>query len=309
MTRSRTGLAHTAARLYYEADLSQAEIGQRLGVSTATVSRLLREAREQGIVTIAIRAPAEAGDLAEELRDALGLKRVSIARGAPSPTPLAVLADPVRRILADVAPRPGAAVAIGWGHTIWEVLGVGLAPMPGVLVVPASGGMQDLTPHFQTNELVRLAALQTGGSARFIHAPYLSLGSWHEMLRSDPDVRAGIALWDRLEVALVGIGLPYAVDLQNGGTSVTPRGRGVPGRASGDVLLHYFDVSGEPVPWRDEGRLVAISREQLLATPFVVGVAAGAVKAPGIIGAARARLISALATDQRTAEAVLALIG
>ncbi len=304
----RTGLAHTVARLYYETELSQAEIARQLGVSSATVSRLLREARETGIVTIQIRAPSDTTNLPDRLCEALGLKQVSIARGVRSSAPLAVLAEPVQRILVDLDLQAGAALAIGWGQTVWEVLGVGLPQIPGVVVVPASGGMQEPSAHFQTNELVRLAATQTGGSARFIHAPYLPSASLREQLASDPDVMAAMLLWNSLEVALVGIGLPYAVDRQQGGTSVTPRGPNAPEGATGDVLLHYFDLNGEPVPWRDEGDLLAVTREQLLGTPIVVGVAAGTVKAPGIVGAARAKLIDALATDERTAEAVLELL-
>jgi DNA-binding transcriptional regulator LsrR (DeoR family) len=119
---------------------------------------------------------------------------------------------------------------------------------------------------------------------------------------------AGMSLWESLEIVVVGIGLPYAVDRGRGGTSVTPRGPSAPDGASGDVLLHYFDMDGRPVPWRDEARLLAITREQLMSTPLVVGAAAGVAKAPGIIGAARAKLIDSLATDEATAEAVLELL-
>lgn len=119
---------------------------------------------------------------------------------------------------------------------------------------------------------------------------------------------AGMSHWESLEVALVGIGLPYAVDRQRGGTSVTPHGRGAPDGSTGDVVLHYFDMGGQAVHWRDERSLLGITRAQLIATPMVVGVAAGVEKAPGIVGASRARLINALATDDRTAEAVLRLL-
>ncbi len=90
---------------------------------------------------------------------------------------------------------------------------------------------------------------------------------------------------------------------------MTPRGQAALQHAVGDVLLHYFDLAGRPVPWRDEGRLLAVTRQQLSATPLVVGVAAGVAKAPSILGACRARLINALATDERTAEAILGILG
>jgi predicted transcriptional regulator len=61
----------TAGHLYYEDDLSQQQIADRLGVSRSTVSRLLQLAREQGIVRIEIRPPSSASQLCAQLQSAL----------------------------------------------------------------------------------------------------------------------------------------------------------------------------------------------------------------------------------------------
>ena len=42
------------AKLHYEADMSQVEIARKIGVSTASVSRLLHKARALGIVKIEV---------------------------------------------------------------------------------------------------------------------------------------------------------------------------------------------------------------------------------------------------------------
>jgi len=63
------------ARLYYEDDLSQQQIADRLGVSRSTVSRLLQLAREQGIVHIEIRPPTSASQLSAWLQGALKLRK------------------------------------------------------------------------------------------------------------------------------------------------------------------------------------------------------------------------------------------
>ena len=42
------------AQLYYEQDMTQAQIARELGIYRTTISRLLKRGREQGIVTIAI---------------------------------------------------------------------------------------------------------------------------------------------------------------------------------------------------------------------------------------------------------------
>ena len=57
MIDPREELLATVASLYYNMNRSQSEIASRLEISSPTVSRLIREAREKGIVEIHIRIP------------------------------------------------------------------------------------------------------------------------------------------------------------------------------------------------------------------------------------------------------------
>ena len=68
------------ARLYYQLDYSQQEIAKKLDVSRPTVSRLLKQAKDTGIVEVKIHNPVEAGEvLTERLKEKFGLKEVIIA--------------------------------------------------------------------------------------------------------------------------------------------------------------------------------------------------------------------------------------
>ena len=63
-----------AARLYYEDNLTQAQVAQKLGISRPSVSKMLTKAREVGIVRIEICAGAEGdADLLEQLQLRYGL--------------------------------------------------------------------------------------------------------------------------------------------------------------------------------------------------------------------------------------------
>ncbi|TGV95331.1 sugar-binding transcriptional regulator, partial [Mesorhizobium sp. M2D.F.Ca.ET.145.01.1.1] len=125
-------------------------------------------------------------------------------------------------------------VAIGWGRAVREVIRSGLPRMPGVLTVAATGGMQQHAAHFQVNEFVRLAAEEFGGTPRFIHAPYLPSSELREVFLRDAAIRDAVALWERTDVAIVGIGLPHAINAPEA-SAATPSEQALV-HAAGDVL-------------------------------------------------------------------------
>lgn len=306
--RDSRALLYTVARLHYEQDLSQRDIARQMAISTATVSRLIRRAREEGIVRIEIGEYVEPDTLADRLAEALKLRRVSIAPSAPEPGTMAALAHPVGRLLKEARLGPRSVLGLGWGRTVWDVLQVGLPQCHGTTTVPLSGGIPEAARQFQIGEFVRLAADQIGGTPKFIHVPYRLADETRRALAKDPVIREGVELWGRIDVAIVGIGRPHGSDRTNGGAALTPNDPAID-HAVGDVLLRYFDAGGRVVKWKGEEKVFAISTEQLRQVPLLIGVAVSPAKAVSIIGAARSGLINALATDSRTAMKILEHLG
>src|SRR5699024_1422039 len=63
------------AELYYKQGYSQQEISAMMGTSRPTISRLLNEAREKGIVKISINTPVNINyDLSTKIKKKFGLK-------------------------------------------------------------------------------------------------------------------------------------------------------------------------------------------------------------------------------------------
>jgi DNA-binding transcriptional regulator LsrR (DeoR family) len=298
-------MMHTVAKLHYLADLSQVEIARKLGVSSATISRLLRRARDEGIVRIEVVDYVALDTLGAELARALGLRTVRVVEATTTALP-AALAAPLGQMLQEAAPLPGAAIAIGWGRAVRAVLGAGLPPLPGTLIVPATGGLQQHEPHFQINEFVRQMAEQVGGTPQFLHAPNMATEGVRDLLLADPGIATVLRTWDRLDIAILGIGLPPA-DTPPGASIATPAEHRL-ANVAGDVIRHYYDPAGNIIRWEGQTRMIAVSQEQLSRARLSIGVASGVVKAGAILGAARSRLINALVTDAQTASAVLDLI-
>ncbi len=295
---------HAVARLHYVSDLSQVEIARKLGVSSATISRLLRRAREEGIVRIEVVDFVSPDTLGAELSRRLGLRAVRVIDAPASALP-AALATPLGQMLAEAAPLPGAAIAIGWGRAVRAILGAGLPPLPGTLIVPAMGGVQQHEPHFQINEFARQMAEHVGGTPYFLHAPNMATEGVRDLLLADPAIATVLRIWDRLDVAILGIGLAPAA-MPPGASVATPAEHRLT-NVAGDVIRHYYDPLGNVISWDGTSRMIAVSPDQLARARLAIGVASGPAKAHAILGAARARLISALVTDAQTATAVIDL--
>src|SRR5437899_1441791 len=67
------------ARLYYEEDMTQGEIGKRLRLSRQKVQRLVHQARDRGVVRIVIRPTMGIfSDLERSLEDQFGLREAIV---------------------------------------------------------------------------------------------------------------------------------------------------------------------------------------------------------------------------------------
>lgn len=293
------------AKMHYEADMPQVAIAKKLNVSTATVSRMLQRARALGIVRIEVSDPARPDEISAQLVDKLGLKRAAVA-DTPSTGVLAALASPLADLLKAQGFSSGAVFGIGWGRAVREVIAAGLPRVAGAIAVPLNGGLQQPAPHFQINEFVRQAAEQLGGVPHFLHAPYLSSAELRDAFLGDAMVREIVDLWDRLDCAIVGIGLPHGINPPEA-SAATVSEREI-GGAIGDVIRHYFDLRGNLLHWDGEERMIAASPDQLRRAGLSIGIAAAAEKAPSIVGAVRSGMVNALVTDTATAQAILDLL-
>jgi DNA-binding transcriptional regulator LsrR (DeoR family) len=281
--------AYTAARLYYGDDLSQQEVAERLNVSRSTISRLLQLARDAGIVRIEVRPPSSSAELSTQLTSALGLRRAAVVAG-DGRSGVRALVPAALSELERLRLEPGSVLTTSSGEALWEIAQAQRLPsLRGVVLVPGVGGMDEVDTRFQPNEIVRRIADTGGAEVRFLHVPALPSPTLRRSLVADPEIAARLALWDRLDAAIVDI-------------EAAPRGLGA---AVGNVASRHFDVDGRTVEVPEEERMLAVSRDQLRAARSVIGVAAGPNKAVAAIGAARAGLIDVLVTDAATAAGVL----
>ncbi len=298
-----TATAYTAARLYYADDLSQQQVAERLNVSRSTVSRLLQLARETGIVRIEVRPPSSSEELSAALATVLGLRSTVVVPANPR-AGVQALVPPALGELGRLRLGAGDVLATSSGEAVWHIAQAQRFPdLRGVRLVPAVGGMDEVEVRYQPNEITRRIADASGADVSFLHVPALPSATLRASLVADADIAARLALWDRLDAALVGISAPPG-QLEIGPSHIMAN-RDALTTAVGNVASRHFDIEGRPVELPHEERLLCVTRAQLKATKTVIGVAAGAAKVPSVIGAARAGLIDVLVTDALTASGVL----
>lgn len=302
----------TAARLYYVENLSQQAVAQRLGTSRSNVSRMLAAAVEQGIVEVRINDPAgrEQG-LEDQLRVRFGLRAARVAqRSASSDVDRSVGALAGQFLLAEL--RDGMTVALSWGQAlqamVWETT---TDHDYAVQLVQLVGGLSSIRNEVSGHELVRELASRLGASYRYLHAPAtLTTGEARDALRSERSVEQVLGTARSADIAFVGIGTPAhgssaailsSLHLDDEEQLLLEKAEPV-----GDIAARYFDSQGREITGPVHDRVLAVTLDDLAAIPTVVGVAYGRVKAPGVLGALRGRLVDVLACDESLARAVLA---
>ena len=295
-----------ASRLYYELGETQNAIAEQLGVTRPQVSRLLKRARAEGIVEIrivdrtAVESPA-----ADTLRARFGLDAVHLAPSVAGPEELT--RRMVGRLAAEVLRgviRTGTMVGIGDGVSVAAVATAleETATPVAVTVIPLCGGYWSTGTE---REPYRRIADALGGQPRGLMSPGLvDDAATQRALVAHAGVKAIIDLWDRLDVALFGIGGPtWSAALV--GDEV--QRQLAAGQAVGEVLVAPFDLEGRFVCPALRDRVIAFDARRLPRVPVSIGLASGAAKVHPILGALRAGIVRTLVTDVATAEAVVSL--
>jgi DNA-binding transcriptional regulator LsrR (DeoR family) len=315
-SHERHELLRWVAELYYYRQQSQAEIARLIGVSVSTVSRLLAEARQQGIVSIHIaESRAGASQLEETLTRRFGLRAVYVAPARVPDTSSAtrVAALGAARLLPRLLPDVAGAVGFSGGYTIAQMVGA-IPPLdrPDLLVVPLQGNWADGGPHLQNDQVCRDAAERLGARAMSLPAPMVvERASTRDALLDDRSIRLVTDRWSELRLAVVGVGGPPTTD--HGYQSVmrdlpdTIRSDLCQEGVVGDLCAHMFNREGVFVEHEVSRRTLAIPVEELRRVPNVIGIAGGVSKAVSMLGALHTGVVDVLITDQLAAERLLEL--
>ena len=258
MSLDRLQLIAEIARRYYSDGLSQDEIARLVGLSRPSISRLLLEARELGIVEIRVHPPIPTEpELEDKLARAFNLQEVSVLECRNSSD------DEVRHQLGRLAVtvldrtlQDGMILGLSWGTTVHAVVRE-LRPrrLPNVKVVQLIGGVG--APHAAIDgpEQVRRAGETFGAQHYYLNAPMrVDNAGVAQALREDHSVREVLELARQTDIALVGIGSiepGFSTQYHSGYISYDELRRLDRQGVVGAICSSFYNAAGEyvEVPW------------------------------------------------------------
>jgi len=304
------------ASLYYEDELTQSEIAARLGLSRVKIYRLLKQARDEQVVTIVVDWPIKRDTRLERemcrtfgLTDALVMQSMSADLGTSLHQLGQLAAHYLEQVLQD-----GATLTVCLGRSTFETIN---AIRPGfrahVRVAPALGSMPFAMREMDSGALARRLAQKLGGDVLDLSAPAMAdSAAAAQVLRSQRDIKLALEAAEQADVALLGIGNldPAQSGFVKGGfMTMEDLVALVNAGAAGDIAGRVFSSTGQFQPNPYDNRIIGISFEALKRIQRTIAVAMGIEKTQAISGALRSGIVQVLCTDDRTAGAVLNMEG
>ncbi len=305
-------LIEIATRYYFE-DATQEELSRHFALSRAKIGRLLRRAREEGLVEIRVhQPPSVSAELEQLFIDRFGLTRLLVSVDHRD-------ADAQRNAVASLVAgylektlSAGMTIAVGMGRNVAAVADKLVAPTRGgVSFVCAIGGSLRAGEHMNPDHICRRLAARFGGDSETLYAPALVTNAdlRAELYRNDT-VRTTLDRARRADLALIGIG-----DLSEDSNMVrmgwfSPREIAEARQSGtiGDIMGYDFiDIHGMEADTGMQERVIGLSRRDLTRIPDVIAVASENTKAAAILGALRTGVVNTLATSLTNVHTVLRL--
>ncbi len=296
--------------LYYREEKTQEEISSLYGLSRFKIIRLLKEARDRGLVTIQINDPMEnLTEMEFRLAKRFGLREsVVVGDGEFSGRSLVDrVGEAGARYLAGVIDRYKV-LGVAWGQTLSHLVkNVKPIEVKGLIVVQISGGLGTIEGA-DTSILTMTLSQKLGGTPYILQAPVIVKNRViRDSLLKEKKIAETLAVASTSEMALLGIG---ACDPEGGlwkaglldGKVLTKLKRK---RAVGASCGRFYTIDGERCHTDLDDRIVGITLDELSRIKHKVGVAFGLEKRDAILGALRGEFLDILITDEKTAESLL----
>jgi deoxyribonucleoside regulator len=306
----KLGKVIEAAKLYYLLDYNQSDIANKLGVSRPTVSRLLQQAKSEGIVQIRINDPTEQVEkLSLELEEKFQLnKAIVVSIPQYEDNLIKNYLGSAGAVYLNQIVKDEDIIGVTWGTTLYH-LAIELKQkfVRDVKVVQLKGGVS----HSETNTYASETLYLFGKAFNCTphHLPLPAIVD-HQVVKkameADRHIRSILDLGKQANIAVFTIG-PVKADslLFQLGYFTEAEIQSLSRHAAGDICSRFFDSEGQICNHALNERTLGINLDDLRTKEQSILVAGGANKINGIYGALMGKYANCLITDQFTARFLL----
>ncbi|NLF51487.1 MAG: sugar-binding transcriptional regulator [Leptolinea sp.] len=297
--------------LYFDQNMTQQEIADTTGITRTMVSRIIAEAREQGIVEIKVHFPWRSKHLENELINKFGLQaaRVMVMDTNSYSELLLGLGKLTAEYFTSVL-HDNMSIGLSWGSAIQHMINA-LKPrkMKGVEVIQLIGA-SGLESNLSDGPLLaQLLTNRLNASCRYLHAPLIVENKIvRDALLEERSIKETIKRASQADIALVGIGSihPDIYSLKTAGYINEEQRKNLEASGVvGDFCGHHYSIEGIELDNEINDRVVCISLQDFVKIGSVIAVAGGIRKGDAILGALRGKFVNVLVTDAETAEYAL----
>lgn len=314
MVNERDEALYQAAQMYYLQNETMEAIASTLGVSRSTVSRLLKAAREDGVVRISLAPHASRiSRLAVELRRLfdVDVHMVPARRTHSDHQRLESVARVAARRLEEWV-QPDFTIGVAWGTTLAAVV-THLQPqsIENVRVVQLNGAANSSTSGlpYASSIIVKVADTFDAKTVFFPVPAFFDYKATRDALWRERSIKRVLTVQQSCDIAVFGVG-----GLHGGATShVYTSGYLDEGdmrqleaqRVVGDICTVMLREDGTFRDIEMNARATGPSPDELKMIPRRVCIVSGAKKVPAALGALRAGVATDLIIDELTASAMI----
>lgn len=310
---NRDELMHEAATMYYLQDATMETIARQMGMSRSGVSRLLKAARESGIVRVQVRQPSSGRAVARRVEAAFDVRAhvVPVRTGISEDSRLEHVARYAAQLLREWFGH-GMTLGLAWGTTVAAV-GEHLtaSPLRDATVVQLNGAANTQASGlaYGTDLVSDFARAFDAAVVHFPVPAFFDFAATRELMWRERSVRHVLAVQARADLAVFGVGalvapVPSHV-YTSGYLEQADRDALADDGVVGDVCTVFLRRDGS---WEDvaiNARATGPTPRQLARIHRRVCVVAGEAKVVPLRAALLAGAVTDLVIDEPAAERLM----
>lgn len=308
----QNSLLSEISTLYYEKGMTQEEIAEKVFLTRTCVSRLLKKARECGVVEVRVRNYYERNYALEDMmihKYHLQSARIYNNNGRDRLQSKYGVCALAATYLQEQINEP-ITLGVSWGSTIAKVVDLlQVEKHIPINAVQIMGFASLENPNNNSNEIVSKVANKWGGTAHYLNTPlYVADPYVKEQIINDPVVSKVLNMALNSDLVITSIGTTDSVSVSNpwlGYMNSEMLNEIINEGAVGCIGAHFFNKDGDALDSKWNRQCIGINLDDIKMMKYVVGIVSGKDKANSVKAALKGGIINILITDSEIAQEII----